>query len=171
MKILVGLLSVFLIVQTSIAVEPQQPNVLFIIADDASVHFGEACHTVRRDMLDYAMEIEAFDGQVGSLLAALDASGLANNTLVIVTSDHGMPFPRVKGHTFDDAHHIPFVACWPDGIVRPGRRWQTSSISSIWHRPFWSCSQSTGRPEECLRSQVTASRTCCAMNQSRSVHS
>ncbi len=122
MKILVGLLSVFLIVQTSIAVEPQQPNVLFIIADDASVHFGEACHTVRRDMLDYAMEIEAFDGQVGSLLAALDASGLANNTLVIVTSDHGMPFPRVKGHTFDDAHHIPFVACWPDGIVRPGRR-------------------------------------------------
>jgi len=78
--------------------------------------------TIRRDMLDYAMEIEAFDAQVGSLLAELEASGQANNTLVIVTSDHGMPFPRVKGHTFDDAHHIPFIACWPVGIVRPGRR-------------------------------------------------
>ncbi len=77
---------------------------------------------IRGDMLDYAMEVEAYDAQVGSLLAALEASGLAGNTLVIVTSDHGMPFPRVKGHTFDDAHHIPFIACWPNGIVRPGRR-------------------------------------------------
>lgn len=78
--------------------------------------------TVRRDMLDYAIEVESFDAQVGSLLSALEASGEANNTLVIVTSDHGMPFPRVKGHTYDDAHHIPMVAYWPNGIARPGRR-------------------------------------------------
>jgi len=78
--------------------------------------------TVRRDMLDYAIEVEAFDAQVGSLLDALQVSGEAANTLVIVTSDHGMPFPRVKGHTFDDAHRIPFVASWPVGIVEPGRR-------------------------------------------------
>jgi len=77
---------------------------------------------IRRDMLDYAIEVEAYDAQVGSLLAALDASGEAKNTLVIVTSDHGMPFPRVKGHTYDDAHHIPFVATWPAGIVKSGRR-------------------------------------------------
>lgn len=77
---------------------------------------------VRRDMLDYATEIEAFDAQVGSLLAALESSGEAKNTLVIVTSDHGMPFPRVKGHTYDDAHHVPFVAAWPAGIARPGTR-------------------------------------------------
>ena len=78
--------------------------------------------TVRRDMLDYAIEVEAFDTEVGSVLKTLDASGLANDTLVIVTSDHGMPFPRVKGHTIDSAHHIPFVACWPNGIKNPGRR-------------------------------------------------
>ncbi len=77
---------------------------------------------IRGDMLDYAMEVEAYDAQVGSLLAALAASGEAKNTLVIVTSDHGMPFPRVKGHTYDDAHHIPFVAAWPAGITKPGRR-------------------------------------------------
>ena len=77
---------------------------------------------IRRDMLDYAIEVEAYDAQVGSLLAALEDSGEAKNTLVIVTSDHGMPFPRVKGHTYDDAHHIPFVASWPAGIAKPGRR-------------------------------------------------
>ena len=76
---------------------------------------------IRRDMLDYAIEVEAYDAQVGSLLDALEASGEATNTLIIVTSDHGMPFPRVKGHTYDDAHHIPFVATWPAGIAKPGR--------------------------------------------------
>ena len=44
MKTLVCLLSVFWIAQASIAAEPQRPNVLFIIADDASMHFGEAYH-------------------------------------------------------------------------------------------------------------------------------
>ena len=77
---------------------------------------------VRRDMLDYATEIEAFDAEVGSLLETLESAGLADDTLVIVTSDHGMPFPRLKGHTFDLAHRVPLVACWPKGIVRPGRR-------------------------------------------------
>ena len=77
---------------------------------------------VRRDMLDYATEIEAYDREVGQLLAALRESGRAENTLVIVTSDHGMPFPRVKGHTYDMAHRVPLVASWPAGIVHPGRR-------------------------------------------------
>lgn len=78
--------------------------------------------TVRRDMLDYATKVEAYDAQIGSLLKALEESGQANNTLVIVTSDHGMPFPRVKGHTYDDAHHIPFVVRWPSGISQSGQR-------------------------------------------------
>ena len=77
---------------------------------------------IRRDMLDYAIEVEAYDAQVGSLVAALEASGEARNTLIVVTSDHGMPFPRVKGHTYDDAHRIPVVASWPAGILSPGRR-------------------------------------------------
>ena len=77
---------------------------------------------IRRDMLDYAIEVEAYDTQVGSLVAALEASGEALNTLIIVTSDHGMPFPRVKGHTYDDAHRVPFVVSWPGWIVQPGRR-------------------------------------------------
>ena len=77
---------------------------------------------IRRDMLDYATEIEAFDQEVGTLLEALNAAGETRNTLIIVTSDHGMPFPRVKGHTYDDAHRVPFVVSWPGRIAKPGRR-------------------------------------------------
>jgi len=77
---------------------------------------------VRRDMLDYATAIEAFDDEVSALVAALDAAGEKEHTLVIVTSDHGMPFPRTKGHTYDLAHRVPLVFRWPAGIVHPGRR-------------------------------------------------
>ena len=77
---------------------------------------------VRGDMLNYSIEVERFDTHVGELLADLEASGESENTLVIVTSDHGMPFPRVKGHTFDDAHRVPLVMRWPAGIKNPGRR-------------------------------------------------
>jgi arylsulfatase A-like enzyme len=77
---------------------------------------------VRRDMLDYGAEVEAYDGQVGALLRVLQENGDVTNTLVIVTSDNGMPFPRSKGHNYDIANHLPLVARWPQGIVRPGRQ-------------------------------------------------
>ena len=77
---------------------------------------------VRADMLDYAAEVAAFDEEVGEHLRALEAAGESDRTLVIVTSDNGMPFPRSKGHTYDIANHMPFVACWPLGIAHPGTR-------------------------------------------------
>jgi len=78
--------------------------------------------TVRRDMLDYAVEIEAYDSQVGAVLDVLEKSGEAENTLVIVTSDHGMPFPRVKGHNYQMSNHVPLVARWPAVAKKPGAR-------------------------------------------------
>jgi arylsulfatase A-like enzyme len=75
---------------------------------------------VRRDLLDYAVEVEWGDTQVGRALAALEAAGLAQNTVVVVTSDHGMPFPFVKGQIHEDAFHIPLAIRWPAG-TKPGR--------------------------------------------------
>jgi arylsulfatase A-like enzyme len=72
-------------------------------------------------MLDYAFEVEHFDRHLGRMLASLEKRGSLENTLVIVTSDHGMPFPRVKGNAYDFANHVPFAVMWPRGITRPGR--------------------------------------------------
>jgi arylsulfatase A-like enzyme len=76
---------------------------------------------VRNDMLDYAFEIEHFDRHLGRMLESLARRGLLENTLVIVTSDHGMPFPRGKGSAYEASNHIPFAAMWPRGIAKPGR--------------------------------------------------
>jgi arylsulfatase A-like enzyme len=77
--------------------------------------------TVRHDMLDYAFEVEHFDTHLGRMLASLAKRGLLANTLVIVTSDHGMPFPRGKGSEYELSNHIPFAAMWPQGIAGRGR--------------------------------------------------
>ena len=78
--------------------------------------------TVRNDLLDYALEIEHFDRHLGEMLAELDRRNLFETTLVVVTSDNGMPFPRVKGQTYERSHHLPLAISWPAGISDPGRR-------------------------------------------------
>lgn len=77
--------------------------------------------TVRNDMLDYAYEIEYMDSHVQRILKTLEDAGQLDNTLIVFTSDHGMPFPRVKGNQYEHANHIPMAIMWKRGIHQPGR--------------------------------------------------
>lgn len=77
--------------------------------------------TVRNDLLDYAFEIEYFDSHIGKMLKLLEEKGLLENTIVIVTADNGMPFPRVKGNAYLLANHLPLAIMWPGGIKHRGR--------------------------------------------------
>ena len=77
--------------------------------------------TVRNDMLDYAFEVEWFDAHLARMLADLEKRGLLDNTLVIVTSDNGMPFPHDKGYAYNDSVHLPLAVMWKNGIRKPGR--------------------------------------------------
>jgi N-sulfoglucosamine sulfohydrolase len=71
---------------------------------------------VRGDLADYAIEVEYADAFIGRALAALEARGELENTLVIVTSDHGMPFPFVKGQVHEDGFRLPLAMRWPKQI-------------------------------------------------------
>ncbi|AGA28769.1 sulfatase family protein [Singulisphaera acidiphila] len=75
---------------------------------------------VRDDLLDYAVEVESADAHIGRALEALKDAGELERTLIVVTSDHGMPFPRVKGQIYEDGFHLPLAIRWGDGI-KPGR--------------------------------------------------
>lgn len=74
---------------------------------------------VRTDMLDYAFETEHFDRHLGLMLAELEKRGQLSNTLVIVTSDNGMPFPHDKGYAYYNSDHLPLAVMW-SGIRTPG---------------------------------------------------
>lgn len=77
--------------------------------------------TVRTDMLDYAFEVEYFDNHLQRMLAALEERGELANTIVVVTADNGMPFPRIKGQEYEYSNHLPMAVMWPEGIANPGR--------------------------------------------------
>jgi|WetSurMetagenome_2_1015567.scaffolds.fasta_scaffold00452_17 N-sulfoglucosamine sulfohydrolase len=76
---------------------------------------------VRNDLLDYSYEIEHFDKQLVKMLEILEKRGELDNTIVIVTADNGMPFPRVKGQSYEYSNHIPLAIMWGKGIKNPGR--------------------------------------------------
>ncbi|MFD0799391.1 sulfatase [Maribacter chungangensis] len=75
---------------------------------------------VRKDLLDYAYEIEYMDRQVKLILDMLKDKKMMENTLIVYTSDHGMPFPRVKGNQYETSNHIPLAISWGNKIVARG---------------------------------------------------
>lgn len=75
---------------------------------------------VRKDIAHYYEAIERLDMTVGKLLELLEKYALAENTLVIFTSDQGMSFPGAKGTLYDPGLHVPLIARWP-GKITPGR--------------------------------------------------
>jgi len=78
--------------------------------------------TVRTDMLDYAYEIEYFDQHLVKMLDELERKNLLENTIVVVTADNGMPFPRAKGQEYEYSNHLPLAVMWKSAIVNPGRK-------------------------------------------------
>ena len=75
---------------------------------------------VRGEILDYGLEIEHFDSHLGRALAIIEAAGQLDNTLVIVTSDHGNPLPRSKCNLYDSGIQVPLAARLP-GVIPGGR--------------------------------------------------
>lgn len=89
--------------------------------EDASVpKFLPDVPLVRGDLLDYAVEIEWFDSQLGKMLKMLDDAGELDNTIVVVTGDNGMPFPRAKANCYEYGFHVPLAIRWGK-VVKGGR--------------------------------------------------
>ena len=84
---------------------------------------------IRRDILDYAYEIEHFDSHLGRILEMLEEAGELDNTLVIVTSDNGMAFPRAKANVFEYGIHVPLAISWPSTIK--GQRYSDDLVSLV----------------------------------------
>ncbi len=80
-------------------------------------------HAVREDLADYFGEAMAFDAALGVLLDRLEKSGQLDNTLIVVSGDHGAPgFPRGKCNLYDFGTAVPLVASWGDGKKIPAGR-------------------------------------------------
>ena len=68
---------------------------------------------VRNDILDYYFEVERFDRECGQILKLLEEAGELENTVIVMTSDNGMPFPRAKANLYDYGTRMPLAIRWP----------------------------------------------------------
>ena len=78
-------------------------------------------HEVREDVCDYLGECLAIDAGLGVLLERLEEIGELDNTLVVVSGDHGIPgFPRGKCNLYDLGCEVALAVRWPGHV--PGGR-------------------------------------------------
>ncbi len=75
------------------------------------------------DLATYARMVGALDLQIGRVMQTLEANGVADNTIVIFTSDNGgerfsytWPFTGIKTELLEGGLRIPALICWPDRI-------------------------------------------------------
>jgi arylsulfatase A-like enzyme len=75
---------------------------------------------VRQDVADYFGEIQSFDASIGLFLAKLEEIGELENTLVVVSGDHGAPgFPHGKCNLYDFGSSVSLAIRW--GGAKGGR--------------------------------------------------
>ena len=75
---------------------------------------------IRQDFADYLGEVQAFDAAVGVLLDELKQLGELENTLIVVSGDHGIPgFPRGKCNLYDFGVHVPLAVRWGTAVAKP----------------------------------------------------
>lgn len=74
-------------------------------------------HDIREDVCDYLGECLAFDAGLGVLIKRLEEIGELDNTLIVVSGDHGIPgFPRAKCNLYDIGCEVALAARWPKNI-------------------------------------------------------
>jgi uncharacterized sulfatase len=75
---------------------------------------------IKSCLADYAVEIEYGDSHLGKILDLLEEKGELDNTLILATSDNGMPLPRAKATCYDYGTRMPLAIRWGEKII-PGR--------------------------------------------------
>lgn len=68
---------------------------------------------VRAEMAEYYQSITRMDAGFGRAIRALEEAGRAEDTMIVVMSDHGMPFPGAKASSFDSGHRCPLLIARP----------------------------------------------------------
>ncbi len=77
---------------------------------------------IRSDVADYYWEVQRFDSDVARAIVLLEKAGELENTIIVMTGDNGMPFPRCKANLYDSGSRVPLAIRWGAGIRKPGRK-------------------------------------------------
>ncbi len=83
-------------------------------ANDVEVpSFLEDLPDVRKEFAQYCNSVQRMDSTIGKVLDVLDATHESENTVVLFSSDHGMPFPFAKATVYDNGTRTPVLLSCP----------------------------------------------------------
>jgi arylsulfatase A-like enzyme len=86
---------------------------------------------VREDLAEMEASIASMDHAVGEILAEFEKRGLSENTLFVLTADHGIPFPRSKMSLYDPGLEVPLIFAGPRVPRGESREQLTSHIDVL----------------------------------------
>lgn len=95
--------------------------------------FGSDPSFARQHLAEFQGALRQADRAVGIILDALDATGLAEDTLVLFNTDHGPELPGAKWTLYDAGTGVAFILRWPGGGVSGGRScdWQLGNVDFL----------------------------------------
>lgn len=76
---------------------------------------------IRSDIADYYFEVQRFDSDCARAIKMLEDIGELDNTIIVMTGDNGMPFPRCKSNIYEMGVHMPLAIRWGNK-AKGGRR-------------------------------------------------
>jgi len=83
--------------------------------------FYPNAEAIRSDIADYYFEVQRWNQDVADAIKLLEDAGELENTIIVMTGDHGMPFPRCKTQLYDWGAHVPLAIRWGKTVSKPGR--------------------------------------------------
>ena len=110
--------------------DPYTPSRIFKASEVPIPGFLFDDPQVREELALYYSSVRRADDCVGQVLAALKASGEADNTVVMFMSDHGMPLPFAKTQLYHHSTHTPWMVRWP-GVTKAGSVDKEHMISAV----------------------------------------
>ena len=110
--------------------DPYTPSRIFKASEVPIPGFLFDDPQVREELALYYSSVRRADDCVGQVLAALKASGEADNTVVMFMSDHGMPLPFAKTQLYHHSTHTPWMVRWP-GVTKDGSVDKEHMISAV----------------------------------------
>ena len=85
---------------------------------------------IREEIAQYYSSVSRADDVVGRVLSELEKAGFAQNTMVMLKSDHGIPVPFAKTNVWRHSTITPWIVRWP-GMVKPGTHETGHSVAGV----------------------------------------
>ncbi len=85
---------------------------------------------IREEIAQYYSSVSRADDVVGRVLVELEKAGFAENTLVMLKSDHGIPVPFAKTNVWRHSTLTPWIVRWP-GTVKPGTHETEHAVAGV----------------------------------------